>query len=243
MVKSMKKIVVTGSNRGIGLAIAEKLASENYGIIMVDYDASIKETSQKLNEKYGNITGIKCDVSDFNDTQKAFSSIDKNEVYGIVNNAGINRDTFFTKMTFEQWDSVIKTDLYSMFNVTKAFVDSMIENNSDGRIVNISSASWNGNVGQANYSAAKAGVIGFTKTLARELGRYNIKVNAVVPGFIKTPMTDALPDKIKDKFIEKIPLKKIGLPEDVANAVSYLMSEESNYINGILLEVGGGMIL
>ncbi len=238
----MRTIIVTGSNRGIGYSIAEYLAERHYRIIMVDYDRSINETGSKMNELYGNVEGIQCDVSSYEKCEEAFSTVDRHEIYGIVNNAGINRDVMFKNMTYEQWDAVIKTDLYSMFNVTKQFVNSMIENNS-GRIVNISSASWNGNIGQANYSSAKAGVIGFTKTLARELGKYGITSNAVVPGFIKTPMTDAMPDKIKEKFIEKIPLKRIGTPDDVANAVEFLMKEESSYINGILLEVGGGMFL
>ena len=238
----MRTIIVTGSNRGIGYSIAEYLAERHYRIIMVDYDRSINETGSKMNELYGNVEGIQCDVSSYEKCEEAFSTVDRHEIYGIVNNAGINRDVMFKNMTYEQWDAVIKTDLYSMFNVTKQFVNSMIENNS-GRIVNISSASWNGNIGQANYSSAKAGVIGFTKTLARELGKYGITSNAVVPGFIKTPMTDAMPDKIKEKFIEKIPLKRIGTPGDVANAVEFLMKEESSYINGILLEVGGGMFL
>lgn len=236
------KIVITGANRGIGHAIAEKMASEKYGIVMADYDNAVIESAKALNSIYGNVEGIKCDVSSFEHCSDAFSVLDKKEIYGIVNNAGINRDVLFKNMTYDQWDAVIKTDLYSMFNVTRQFVDSMIENKC-GRIVNISSASWNGNVGQANYSSAKAGVIGFTKTLARELGRYNITSNAVVPGFIKTPMTDQMPEKIKEKFIEKIPLKRIGTGEDVANAVSFLMKEDSNYISGILLEIGGGMIL
>ncbi|MCL4453890.1 MAG: 3-oxoacyl-ACP reductase FabG [Candidatus Thermoplasmatota archaeon] len=238
----MRTIIVTGSNRGIGYSIAKYLAERHYRIIMVDYDRSINETGSKMNELYGNVEGIQCDVSSYEKCEEAFSTVDRHEIYGIVNNAGINRDVMFKNMTYEQWDAVIKTDLYSMFNVTKQFVNSMIENNS-GRIVNISSASWNGNIGQANYSSAKAGVIGFTKTLARELGKYGITSNAVVPGFIKTPMTDAMPDKIKEKFIEKIPLKRIGTPDDVANAVEFLMKEESSYINGILLEVGGGMFL
>ncbi|AGO61703.1 short-chain dehydrogenase/reductase SDR [Ferroplasma acidiphilum] len=236
------KIVITGSNRGIGRSIAEKMASEKYGIIMVDYDNAVLDSAKSLNSRYGNVEGIKCDVSSYDACVEAFSTIDKKEIYGIVNNAGINRDALFKNMSFDQWDAVIKTDLYSMFNVTKQFVDSMIENLS-GRIVNISSASWNGNVGQANYSSAKAGVIGFTKTLSRELGRYNITSNAIVPGFIKTPMTDQMPEKIKEKFIEKIPLKRMGSGDDVANAVSFLMKEDSNYVNGILLEVGGGMSL
>ncbi len=235
-------IVITGSNRGIGRSIAEKMASEKYGIIMVDYDNAVLDSAKLLNSRYGNVEGIKCDVSSYDACVEAFSEIEKKEVYGIVNNAGINRDVLFKNMSFDQWDAVIKTDLYSMFNVTKQFVDSMIENLS-GRIVNISSASWNGNVGQANYSSAKAGVIGFTKTLSRELGRYNITSNAIVPGFIKTPMTDQMPEKIKEKFIEKIPLKRMGSGDDVANAVSFLMKEDSNYVNGILLEVGGGMSL
>ena len=223
-------IVITGSNRGIGRSIAEKMASEKYGIIMVDYDNAVLDSAKLLNSRYGNVEGIKCDVSSYDACVEAFSEIEKKEVYGIVNNAGINRDVLFKNMSFDQWDAVIKTDLYSMFNVTKQFVDSMIENLS-GRIVNISSASWNGNVGQANYSSAKAGVIGFTKTLSRELGRYNITSNAIVPGFIKTPMTDQMPEKIKEKFIEKIPLKRMGSGDDVANAVSFLMKEDSNYVN------------
>ncbi len=236
------KIVITGSNRGIGRSIAGKLASDKYGVIMVDYDNGVLNSAKSLNSTYGNIEGIICDVSSFQGCVDAFSVLDKKEIYGIVNNAGINRDVLFKNMAYEQWDAVIKTDLYSIFNVTRQFVDSMIENKC-GRIVNISSASWNGNVGQANYSSAKAGVIGFTKTLARELGRYNITSNAIVPGFIKTPMTDQMPEKIKEKFIEKIPLKRMGSGDDVANAVSFLMKADSNYINGILLEVGGGMIL
>jgi len=237
-----EKIIVTGSNRGIGHSIAERLASEKYGIIMVDYDNKVMNSAKTLNSEYGNIEGIQCDVSSYEACENAFSGIDKREIFGIVNNAGINRDVLFRNMTYEQWDAVIKTDLYSMFNVTRQFIDSMIENKF-GRIVNISSASWNGNVGQANYSSAKAGVIGFTKTLARELGKYGITSNAVVPGFIKTPMTDQMPEKIREKFIEKIPLKRIGTAEDVANAVSFLMKPDSDYISGILLEVGGGMIL
>jgi 3-oxoacyl-[acyl-carrier protein] reductase len=237
-----KKIIVTGSNRGIGNSIAERLTAEKYGIIMVDYDKGIMESAKFLDLKYGNVEGIQCDVSNYEACEKTFSVLDKKEVYGIVNNAGINRDVLFKNMTYEQWDAVLRTDLYSMFNVTKQFVGTMIENRS-GRIVNISSASWNGNVGQANYSAAKAGVIGFTKTLARELGRYEITSNAIVPGFIKTSMTDQMPEKIRDKFIEKIPLKRIGTAEDVANAVAFLMKDESGYISGILLDVGGGMIL
>lgn len=236
------KIIVTGSNRGIGRAITERLASENYGIVMVDYDHGVMDSAGVLNSRYGNVEGIQCDVSSYDACLNSFSTLGKKEIYGIVNNAGINWDVLFKNMSYEQWDTVIKTDLYSMFNVTKQFVDSMIANQS-GRIVNISSASWNGNIGQANYSSAKAGVIGFTRTLARELGRYGITSNAIVPGFIKTPMTDQLPDKIKDKFIEKIPLRRMGTGSDVANAVSFLMGKESDYINGILLEVGGGMVL
>lgn len=241
MDNSNKKIIVTGSNRGIGYAIVQRLLKEKYSIIMVDYSDEIFETAKKLNSN-NNVSGIKCDVSDFNSCNDAFKNIDKNEIYGIVNNAGINIDVLFKNMEYEQWDRVIKTDLYSVFNITKIFVNSMIENK-NGRIVNISSASWNGNIGQANYASAKAGIIGFTKTLARELGKYNITVNAVIPGFIKTPMTDQLPDKIKEKFIEKIPLKRIGKPDDVANVVSFLLKDDSNYINGDLIEVGGGLVL
>ncbi|WP_287960052.1 3-oxoacyl-ACP reductase FabG [Acidiplasma sp.] len=236
-----KRIIVTGSNRGIGFAIAERLAMDKFSVIMVDYDANVIETAENLNKIYGNVIGIQCDVSDYKSCESALSTIEKN-IYGIVNNAGINRDVLFKNMTYDQWDSVIKTDLYSVYNITKLFIETMISNK-EGRIVNISSASWQGNIGQANYAAAKAGIIGFTKTLARELGRYNITVNAVIPGFIKTPMTDKLPDKIRDKFIEKIPLGRIGLPEDVANAVAFLMDDRSSYISGTMIEVGGGLVL
>jgi 3-oxoacyl-[acyl-carrier protein] reductase len=236
-----KRIIVTGSNRGIGFAIAERLAMDKFSVIMVDYDANVIETAENLNKIYGNVTGIQCDVSDYKSCESALSNIEKN-IYGIVNNAGINRDVLFKNMTYDQWDSVIKTDLYSVYNITKLFIETMISNK-EGRIVNISSASWQGNIGQANYAAAKAGIIGFTKTLARELGRYNITVNAVIPGFIKTPMTDKLPDKIRDKFIEKISLGRIGLPEDVANAVAFLMDDRSSYISGTMIEVGGGLVL
>ena len=242
MENSKKKIIVTGSNRGIGYAIADRLLREKFSVIMVDYDSSIINTARNLNKIYNSVEGLQCDVSDFNACNDIFKDINKNGIYGIVNNAGINRDALFKNMDYNQWDSVIKTDLYSVFNITKIFVNGMIENNC-GRIVNISSASWNGNIGQANYAAAKAGIIGFTRTLARELGKYNITTNAVIPGFIKTPMTDQLPDKIREKFIEKIPMKRIGLPEDVADAVSFLLNENSNYINGDLIEVGGGLVL
>ena len=242
MENSKKKIIVTGSNRGIGYAIADRLLRETFSVIMVDYDGEVINTAKNLNKIYNNVDGIQCDVSDFNACNDAFKDINKNEIYGIVNNAGINRDALFKNMEYNQWDAVIKTDLYSVFNVTKIFVNGMIENNC-GRIVNISSASWNGNIGQANYAAAKAGVIGFTKTLAKELGKYNIKANAIIPGFIKTPMTDQLPDKIREKFIDRIPLKRIGLPEDVANATAFLLDEKSDYINGDLIEVGGGLVL
>jgi len=159
-----------------------------------------------------------------------------------VNNAGINRDALFVKMTYEQWDEVIKVDLYSMFNMTKQVVDGMVKRNY-GRIINISSLSWLGNIGQANYSAAKAGVIGFTKTLARELGKYNITVNAICPGFIDTPMTRAVPEKIRQRIIERIPMGRIGQPEDVANLVAFLASDEASYITGEVIGVTGGLVL
>ncbi len=209
---------------------------------MVDYDSDVANTARKIKTGNNSAEGVVCDVSDYNSCQKAFENYKGDDIYGIVNNAGINRDTLFKNMTYQEWDAVIKTDLYSVFNITKVFIDSMIKNNC-GRIVNVSSASWQGNIGQANYAAAKAGIIGFTKTLARELGKYNIKTNAIIPGFIKTPMTDSVPENIREKFIDKIPLKKIGLPEDVANAVSFLMNEKSKYINGALIDVGGGLVL
>jgi 3-oxoacyl-[acyl-carrier protein] reductase len=161
----------------------------------------------------------------------------------LVNNAGITRDNLLMRMKEEEWDSVLKVNLTGVFNFSKAVIRSMI-NNRYGRIVNISSiVGLMGNVGQCNYSASKAGVIGFTKSLAREVASRGITVNAVAPGYIATPMTESLPESVKEKFREWIPVKRFGTPEEITHAVKFLLSDEAAYITGQVINVNGGMLM
>ena len=212
---------------------------------MGDLSDSVAEVAEELSTDR-RAFGIQMDVKDFNSCAAFYelalkkSQADHADI--LVNNAGINRDSLFVNMTPEQWDEVIKVDLYSMFNVTKQVVDGMKSHNY-GRIVNVSSMSWHGNVGQTNYSAAKAGVIGVTKSLAKELAKYNITVNAVCPGIIDTPMTQTIPDKIKQKFFERIPVGRIGTPEDVARVVALIASDEFSYVTGEVINISGGMTM
>ena len=240
--------IVTGGASGIGRAIAFKLASLGAAVVLGDVKLEelknvVNEITQQTSSK---VLPLYVNVGDFNSAkefyQKATEILGIDYVDILVNNAGINRDALFVKMTFEQWDEVMKVDLYSMFNMTKQVVDGMIRRNY-GRIINMSSMSWLGNIGQANYSAAKAGVIGFTKTLARELAKYNITVNAITPGFIDTPMTRAVPEKVRQKIIERIPMGRVGSPEEVANLIAFLSSEEASYITGEVIGVTGGLVL
>ena len=243
-----KIAIVTGAASGIGRAIAFKLASLGSTLILGDIKIDeLKNVAEIIsNETKSKVIPLYVNVADFNSTkefyEKATSILGVDYVDILVNNAGINRDALFVKMTDEQWDEVIKVDLYSMFNMTQQVVEGMIRRNY-GRIINMSSMSWLGNIGQANYSAAKAGVIGFTKTLARELAKYGITVNAICPGFIDTPMTRAVPEKIRQKIIERIPMGRIGKPEDVANLVAFLASDEASYITGEVISVSGGLVL
>ncbi|EZQ11527.1 3-oxoacyl-ACP synthase [Candidatus Acidianus copahuensis] len=245
---SNRYAIVTGSASGIGLAIAHRLASLGANLILGDIRVEeVKKVAEEISKAYGvKAVGLFVNVADFESSkefyQKGVTAIGVDYVDILVNNAGINRDALFTKMTYEQWDEVIKVDLYSVFNLSKQVVDGMIKRNY-GRIINISSMSWLGNVGQANYAAAKAGVIGFTKTLAKELARYNITVNAVCPGFIDTPMTRAVPEKVRQMFISRIPMGRIGKPEDIANLIAFLASEEASYITGEVINVSGGLIM
>ncbi|MEM3684906.1 MAG: beta-ketoacyl-ACP reductase [Conexivisphaerales archaeon] len=239
--------IVTGSARGIGRAIANKLATKGIHVALGDIDPAVVEVGKQISEQTGSkLEGFVVDVKDYNSCSNFYrnvlSAMECDHVDILVNNAGINRDALFVNMTEQQWDEVIKVDLYSIFNCTKQVVPGMIKVN-HGRIVNVSSMSWLGNVGQANYSAAKAGVIGFTKTLSKELARYNITVNAVCPGFIDTPMTRAVPENIRQKFLDRIPMRRIGLPEDVANFVSLLVSEEASYVTGEVINISGGMTI
>jgi 3-oxoacyl-[acyl-carrier protein] reductase len=243
----MKKIaLVTGSTRGIGKSIALNLLHSGYNVILngvknsehaKELTEDLKKTSYFFDIYYFDVSNIKEVELESKKILKKYSRIDV-----IVNNAGITNDNTLMKMNYKQWDTVIKTNLYSLFNVTKQFLPSMIENNF-GRIINISSIiGIQGNYGQTNYSASKAGVIGFTKSLAKEVAKYNITVNAVCPGFTNTDMVTKIPKEIlNDKIIERIPLKRLGKPKEVADLVNFLVSNKSSYITGEYFCITGGL--
>lgn len=240
-----KVAVVTGAARGLGQGIAIKLASLGAHVVVSDMNQEGAEITVTQILDDGGSAEIKiCNVAEkdearllIEDTAKKHGKLDI-----LVNNAGINRDSMLHKMNHEQWDAVIGVNLTGVFNTIQPASDIM-RNQENGRIVNISSASWLGNVGQANYAAAKAGVVGLTKTAARELGRKNVTCNAICPGFIDTDMTRGVPDKVWDLMISKIPMGRAGKPEDVANCIAFLVSDQASYINGEVINVGGGMVL
>jgi 3-oxoacyl-[acyl-carrier protein] reductase len=240
-----KTAIVTGAARGIGKAIAIKLAQEGANIAFTDLavDDNAKEVEKSINELKVRGKAYASDASKFEETEKVVGEIlkDFGTVDILVNNAGITMDTLLMRMTEEQWDKVISVNLKSVFNFTKAVQMTMLKQKS-GSIVNITSVvGVSGNAGQANYAASKAGIIGFTKSVARELGSRNIRCNAVAPGFIITEMTDKLTEEVRKQWVEQIPLKRGGTPEDVANAVLFLASDLSSYVNGQVLGVCGGM--
>ena len=240
-----KTALITGAARGIGRAIALRFADEGAEIAFTDlnYDDNAKSLENELNAKGVKAKAYASDASDFADTEKVVSQIIEHfgKIDILVNNAGITKDTLLMRMTEEQWDLVIKINLKPVFNFTKAATKSMMKNRY-GSIVNLSSVvGVSGNAGQANYSASKAGIIGFTKSIARELGSRNIRSNAVAPGFIQTEMTAALPQDVREEWINKIPLRRGGTPEDVANVCLFLASDLSSYVSGQVINICGGM--
>lgn len=242
-----KVAIITGGAQGIGRAIAEKLADEGAKIVIVDVmEESAQKTADEIKQnKNVETTALKIDVSSSQQTEEMvkktvekFSKIDI-----IINNAGITRDNLLIRMSDEEWDKVLAINLKGVFNCSKAAAKIMMKQRS-GKIVNIASVvGLMGNAGQSNYSASKGGVIALTKTLARELASRNINVNAVAPGFIKTVMTDKLSDEQKKKLTDLIPLSRLGEPQDVANVVTFLCSEEASYITGEIISVNGGMYM
>ncbi len=239
--------LVTGASGGIGGAIAVALA-ETGAYVYVNYNGSqgkAEETVNIIKEKGGNAEICKFNVGDFEETNKAVADIiaAKGRLDILVNNAGITKDGLMMMMTEEQFDAVININLKGAFNTIKAATRTMVKQR-QGRIVNITSVSGvMGNAGQANYSASKAGMIGLTKSMARELASRNITVNAVAPGFIETEMTAVLSDSVKEAAVKQIPVGRFGQPEDIANMVKYLASEEAAYVTGQVICVDGGMAM
>ena len=241
-----KVAMITGATRGIGKQIALTLANEGYNIVL-NYRTENDELFQAKNEiesKNVNCLTVQGDVTNFEDCkqmiERAINEFGKIDV--LINNAGITKDMLLARMKEEDFKQVIDVNLVGTFNMTKNVISYMMKARS-GRIINISSVvGIAGNAGQTNYSASKAGIIGFTKSLAKEVASRNILVNAVAPGFIETNMTDVLKQEVKDEIAKNIPLKRMGTPKDVSNVVKFLASEDSSYITGQVISVDGGMI-
>ena len=240
-----KNAIITGSGQGIGLAIAERLASEGANIVISDLrDATAK--AEEIAKKY-NVKSmfIACDVSKFEDAENLINKT--KEEWGsvdiLVNNAGITRDNLILRMSPEDFNLVIDVHLKGVFHGVKAAYPIMMRQKS-GKIINMASIiGLMGNAGQANYAAAKGGIIALTKSAAKELGGRNVNVNAIAPGFIDTAMTQALPENERAKMLAVIPMKRMGLPEDIAACTAFLASDDSSYINGQVITVDGGMVM
>jgi 3-oxoacyl-[acyl-carrier protein] reductase len=241
-----KTAVITGASRGIGKSIARKFAMEGADIAITNIvdDEEFNDTVRELNALGIKAKGYVSNAASFSDSQRVINEIvaDFGKIDILVNNAGITKDTLLMRMSEEQWDAVIAVNLKSVFNLTKAVIQPMIKQKS-GSIINMSSVvGVQGNAGQSNYSASKAGILGFTKSVAKEVGSRNIKCNAIAPGFIITEMTDKLPEDVKKEWAEKIPLRRGGTPEDVANTALFLASDLSSYVTGQTIHVCGGML-
>lgn len=242
-----KVVLITGASRGIGKAIAQSCVKQGAKVAFtyVSSEEKAKLLSDELSAAGGEVVGFKSDASKFDDAQKLVDEV--LERFGtidvLVNNAGITRDSLLMRMTEEHWDEVMNTNLKSAFNLTKAVQRPMLKARK-GSIINMSSVvGVSGNAGQSNYAASKAGMIGFTKSIAQELGSRNIRCNAIAPGFIETEMTSALDEKVVQDWRNSIPLKRGGATIDVANTVVFLASDMSTYITGQTINVCGGMLM
>jgi 3-oxoacyl-[acyl-carrier protein] reductase len=241
-----KTALITGASRGIGKAIALLYAREGADIAITNIvdDEEFRIAVKEIEAIGVKAKGYVSNAAKFDDSRKVINDVikDFSRIDILVNNAGITRDTLLMRMTEEQWDTVITVNLKSVFNLTRAAIMVMISQK-NGSIINMSSVvGISGNAGQSNYSASKAGIIGFTKSVAKEVGSRNIRCNAIAPGFILTEMTEKLPEDVKNEWIGKIPLRRGGTPEDVANTALYLASDLSSYVSGQIIQVCGGML-
>ena len=242
-----KVAIITGAGRGIGAATAKKFAAEGAKVVIADLNQDdIKTTVEEIKASGGAAIGLIVNVTNREDIDKMLNETIEN--YGkidvVVNNAGITADSQLVKLTEEQWDKVIDVNLKGVFNVGQAVAKYLKEKEQPGVILNASSVvGIYGNFGQTNYAATKWGVIGMTKTWAKELGKYGIRVNAVAPGFILTPMTEKMPEKVLEMMKDKASIKSLGYPEDIANAYAFLASDEARFITGTVLSVDGGIVL
>ncbi len=247
-VANARTVVITGGSKGIGRSVAYRFAEENAKIIIIHFDPSddaCNETIDQLSANGVTAESYRADISSFEVADSLFREIlEKHEKIDVlINNAGITRDTLLLRMSEEIWDDVLRVNLKSVFNCTKAVIRPMSQQRS-GAIVNISSVVGQiGNFGQSNYAASKAGIMGFTKSIAREVAGRGVNVNAVAPGFIDTEMTQVIPEKAKENFLKQIPFGKMGKPEDVAEAVYWLCSNAAGYITGQVIHVNGGMYM
>ncbi|MBQ9367105.1 MAG: 3-oxoacyl-ACP reductase FabG [Victivallales bacterium] len=235
--------LVTGGSRGIGFAVAKRLIADGAKVALVS--TNMEGAMAAASQLGDNAKGYACDVSKYDDVQALVTAVlaDFGKIDILVNNAGITRDDLLMRMTEEKWDRVLEVNLKGAFNTCKAVMRPMMKARF-GRIINISSiVGISGNPGQTNYAAAKAGLIGFTKSLAREIASRNITVNAVAPGFVETDMSGALPEKTRNAFIQQVPLARAGKPEDIAGAVAFLTGPDASYITGHVICVDGGLLL
>ncbi len=240
-----KTALITGGSRGIGRAIAEKFAGNGCSVAFtyMNSDSQAQELEKQFKNTDIKVKGYKSNAGSYQESEQLIQSVmsDFGQVDILVNNAGITRDNLLLRMTEEQWNEVIDANLKSVFNLTKHISKTMLRNKS-GSIINLTSiVGEKGQAGQANYAASKAGIIGFTKSIADEFGARNIRCNAIAPGFIQTDMTDVLAESLKNSILEKIPMKRMGLADEVADAALFLASDMSTYISGQVLSVCGGM--
>lgn len=248
MCLSGKIALITGSARGIGKAIALELANHGAKIVINDILSrnEIDKTLEEVRKSSNQAIGIRADITIFDKVESMVKEIINKfgKIDILVNNAGIIRDSLLVRMKEEDWDAVININLKGTFNCSKTVAKYMMRQKSGGKIVNISSViGLVGNIGQANYAASKAGIIGLTKSTAKELALRNINVNAIAPGFIETDMTKKLPEKVRQDLQQQIPLKRLGTVEDVAKTVYFLVSDAANYITGQVINIDGGMVM